>query len=91
MVTHIQGIRSLAKPHDETPLAKTSNITQPVIKSKKVETTKVHNVNLVHDKDDMSHPSIIMIVSIPCSCRPTLSTIMIGTISCPCHPVLKSP
>ncbi|KAL5557369.1 hypothetical protein UlMin_039605 [Ulmus minor] len=82
--THIQGIRSLAKPHDETPSTKTSSNTQPVSKSEKVETTKVHSVNLVHGKDDTSHPGIIMIGSIPCPCRPMLNTIMIDTISCPC-------
>ena len=81
---HVPGIRRLAKPHDQTPSAKTSNNTQLVSKSKKVETTKVHSVNLVHGKDDTSHPSIIMIGSIPCPCCPTLNTIMIGTISCHC-------
>ncbi|KAL5576907.1 hypothetical protein UlMin_018606 [Ulmus minor] len=82
--THIQGIRNLSKPYDETLSTKTSNNTQPVSKSEKVETTKVPSVNLVHDKDDTSHPNIIMIGSIPCLCRPTLNTIMIDTISCPC-------
>ncbi|KAL5567104.1 hypothetical protein UlMin_030268 [Ulmus minor] len=38
--THIQGVRSSVKPHDETPSAKTSNSTQLISKSKKVETTK---------------------------------------------------
>lgn len=80
--TNIQGIRNSIKPHDETPSSKASNGIQPVNKSKNVEMTKVYSVNLVHNKDDVFHPSIIMVGKIPCPCHPTLNTIMINTIPC---------
>ncbi|KAL5564821.1 hypothetical protein UlMin_027985 [Ulmus minor] len=63
-LAQVQGLKSSAKPRDETPITNIPNKNGSIIKSKNTGTAGVHSVNAIHLRDGVHRVNSIMIGTI---------------------------